>query len=1490
MYRPAFPCALRVRLSHPFLLLAFVVVGLALASITANAQNKEYGKSTNIAASGFAESGAVRDLPKASSPVRSGPARDEEINPENREIIRHVDPKVAPSADKALYTKPKAIRNAAVQPKALPTPAVSFEGISQADTIAADPNQGFLPPDTNGAVGPNHFVQSVNSSFRVWDKAGNPLTATTSLATLFSPLGCGTGIDGDPIVLYDQLADRWIISEFCTVANPNNHQLIAISKTSDPTGSYYLYDFMMPNNKFNDYPHLSVWSDAYYMTDNQFNQAGTAFQQAGAFAFNRAKMLAGDPTAGLVYFDTAVLFPPGVGINGTDGIGGMLPANVDGLVAPPTGAPCPFAYVQSGEFGDPADQLRIFEFHVDFVTPANSTFTERTGSPLAVAAFDPVTVPNSRNVVPQPAPSAATSYLDAINDRLMFRLAYRNFGASESLVLNHTVNAAVNPSYRAGVRFYQLNRATPSAAFAIAEQQTFAGAAGDTASRWMGSAAMNFQGDIAVGYSVSSTTVFPSIRYAAKLGTDPAGSGLAQGEQTLIAGGGAQTSTSGRWGDYSDMTVDPSDDCSFWFTEEYYAASSASSWRTRIARIVVGTAAVSPRGTISGTVTNCQTGLPVANAVIQITGGFIRTTAADGTYSATVAPGTYSATVTAPSFGPATSGSLLVSNGGTATFSVCLAGVPILTADTSAVTADSCNSNGIIDPNEIITVNLGIKNTGSANTSNLVATLQTTGGVTSPSAPQTYGVVTAGGSTVSKSFTFTSGNVACGSSIIATLALQDGATNLGTITFTFQTGTAGAPATATYSSGNSAVAIPDQGSVDVPITINDVGSISDVNVSVRLNHTFDSDLVISLIGPDNTSVILVNKRGSSGQNFGTGNNDCSGTPTLFDDSAATSIAVGTAPFTGSFKPESVLSAFNGKSITGTWKLHFSDTAAVDTGTVGCATLQITRQQFVCCGVSGTPAIASGGSAVVTAENFTPANSAPDPGEYVTVSLPVINTGTANTANLIGTLQASGGVTNPSGPQTYGVVVAGGPTAAKSFSFIATGACGSNITLTLALQDGVTNLGSVTYSLRLGTISNVSQTFSNGTAITIPATGTGATTGAPATPYPSNITVAGAPVSPSKITVTLKNISHTFPSDVDVLLVGPTGQKFIVLSDAIGGTDWTGQTYTFDDNAAAILSNAGTPPASGSFRPTNYGTGDVFPVPAPAAPYLSPATAGANTLASTFAGLNPNGTWSLYVVDDAGTDIGSFAGGWDLTITSSTNVCIANQAPSIVNGPPPSPVIVGTPYSFKFIASGNPAPSFSESGALPPGLGLSAGGVLSGTATSGGTGSFPNIVVTATNGVASDATQTFGLSTATRTANYLAGFGLTGSDAVFTFDYDGDGLANLLEYGLGLDPTIAGLNGLPVVTLKDYSGTQYLSMTFHRSSLATDLTYIVQGSADLSNWTDLGTSAAGATTGGPGFIAPETGSAPTFTVEVRDTVPYDPNAMAKRFIRLKITSP
>ncbi len=398
------------------------------------------------------------------------PAQEEERKTEreknftNRVPIRQIDESAPASPDAAIYTGPGG--NRATTPL-IPGTTVNFEGQSIFDTIAV--GQGFLPPDTVGDVGPNHYVQMVNSTFRIWDKTGAPLIPTTSIGALFGsiPGPCAGSEDGDPIVLYDSLADRWMLSEFCTVANPNNHQLIAISQTPDPTGAYFLYDFMMPNNKFNDYPKFGVWPDGYYMTDNQFNQAGTAFLGAGVFAFDRAKMLAGDPAASFIYFDLEPLDPS---------IGGVLPSDADGLRPPPAGAPNVFSYFIATEFADASDGLRLFDFHADFATPANSTFTERAGSPLAVAAFNPLT-PAGRDDIEQPPPANnATAALDAIGDRLMHRLQYRNFGTHESLVVSHTVNVGTGTTlalHQAGVRYYEL-RKTGMGAYAVNEQASYA--------------------------------------------------------------------------------------------------------------------------------------------------------------------------------------------------------------------------------------------------------------------------------------------------------------------------------------------------------------------------------------------------------------------------------------------------------------------------------------------------------------------------------------------------------------------------------------------------------------------------------------------------------------------------------------------------------------------------------------------------------------------------------------------------------------------------------------------------------------------------------------------------------------------------------------------------------------------------------------------------------------------------------------------------------
>ena len=1180
-----------------------------------------------------------------------GPGSDvidpDKVTVHDNEVLREPVAGVVGDVDAALQT------SAPAGPTALsPAPSTSFDGISNADNAnAAFGGLGrVLPPDTNGDVGPNHYVQTVNTLVRIYQKTGAPVGNPFLMSTLFTALpagnACRTSDDGDPVVLYDELADRWMISQFATVANPNNHQCIAISKTGNPAGQYYVYDFMMVNNKFNDYPHFGVYPDAYYMTDNQFNQAGTAFLGGGVFAFNRQKMIAGDPTANYIYFDLAT------------NDGGMLPADADGLVPPPAGAPGYFAQFTANEFGDPSDAMRVWEFHADFSTPANSTFTQRADSPVTVAAFDP-RAPNSRNVIEQPSPGAS---LDVISDRLMNRMQYRNFGTHESLIISHSVNVGPTPTTAAGhqgaVRYYELRRNLPGGNFTIPEQATFAP---DTHNRWMPSAAMDNQGNLAVGYSVSSTTVHPSIRYAGRLAGDPANS-LAQGETTLVAGTGVQTHSSGRWGDYSSMNVDPTDDCTFWYTTEYYtAASQASStagWLTRIGSFKFPTCTAPAQGTLTGTVTNCATGLPVAGALVQVSDGHSRVTDAAGNYSVNLPPGSYTVSASAAGFGTLGSTSVSVANGGSATANLCLTGIPSIQTAGSAVTGESCApADNALTPGEAVTMNFGMKNTGTGDTSNLVATLLASGGVTLPSGPQSYGALVAGGPTVNRPFNFTvDPSIACGGVVTATFQLQDGPNNLGTVSYTLTVGALGAVATNTYATGNVATAIPDVASVDIPINVVNTGSVTDVNVRVRLNHTFDGDLIISLVHPDGTAVTLSNRRGSSGDNFGTGANDCSGTFTVFDDSAAATISGGISPFSGSFKPESPLSAFNGKATNGTWKLRVSDNAALDTGTVGCVQLELTRQKYTCCGASGPPLMEAAPPAVLVSESASPANNAPDPEETVTMNFPLRNIGDGPTTNLVATLLATGGVAGPSGPQVYGAVQPTGVPSSKPFTFVARGNCGDFITATLHLQDGATDLGNLTYTIRLGGLTINTTTVANAAAITIP-NGAPATTSGAANPYPSVINVSGVTGAVSKVTVKLKGLNHTFPDDIDVLLVGPGGQKMMLMSDAGGTNDFVNTTLTFDDAAANSLSDSGANP-TGTYKPTNFGTGDTFPStgapPPPAGPYPDP------QLLSAFNGTNPNGAWRLYVADDVGGDVGNMSGGWELTVSTQAPNCVTQQ--------------------------------------------------------------------------------------------------------------------------------------------------------------------------------------------------------------------------------------
>jgi subtilisin-like proprotein convertase family protein len=419
----------------------------------------------------------------------------------------------------------------------IPSPVVNFDGLTNID--------GVYPPDTVMDVGPNHIVQMVNSHIQIFSKTGASLYGPVTINTLFSGFGgqCETTNDGDPIVMYDSIADRWVVSQF--VASSPYGECVAVSTTSDPTGSYYRYFFQLSTTVFYDYPKAGVWPDGYYFSFNRFT---STYQGASAIVFKRSAMLTG-AAATYQEFKTSTSY------------GTLLPSDLDGATLPPTGEPNFFV-----EIGSTA--LHLWKFHVDWTTTSNSTFTGPTT--LSVATYNELCATTQACI----SQSGTTVKLDGLGDRLMHRLVYRNFGTHESLALNHSVNAASSGT-QAGVRWYEVRN--PNGTPAIYQQGTYA--PDTTISRWMGSVAFDKLGNMALGYSASSSSMYPAIRYTGRLVGDTLGT-MPQGEATMYAGTGAQTGTGYRWGDYSMMAIDPVDDCTFWFTTEYLATTSTASWNT----------------------------------------------------------------------------------------------------------------------------------------------------------------------------------------------------------------------------------------------------------------------------------------------------------------------------------------------------------------------------------------------------------------------------------------------------------------------------------------------------------------------------------------------------------------------------------------------------------------------------------------------------------------------------------------------------------------------------------------------------------------------------------------------------------------------------------------------------------------------------------------------------------------------------------------------
>jgi hypothetical protein len=464
----------------------------------------------------------------------------------------------------------------------IPLTMANFEGIAGANA------GGAVPPDTVGDVGPNHYVEMVNFAVAIYDKIGTPLLGPIALGDIwqgFAITDCAQ-TNGDPIVLHDQFEDRWMLTQFTTACktNPNKcYNCVAISITPDPTQSYYLYAFSSQpgagSNSFvlPDYPKYGVWSDSYVLTTADFEFAGSneAFSGVSVYALEKDRMLVGDPAARAVQFvlnDT-----PPINVPQHFYGAGLLPADIDGNRLPPKGSPIPIIGSMDNDLGAPSDALNVWEFSVDWTNPAGSFFVFVGGLPTASFDSDFPCDPGDNGNNACIAQPDTTTKLDILSyaQRLLYRLAYRNFGDYESMVSTQSVEA--RPGI-AGTRWYEIRR-TRKGRYRIHQQGTFA--PNDGVNRWMGSIAQDAVGNMAIGYSVSSSTVYPGIRYAGRLAEDAMGT-MSLGEGTIINGGGSQTGSS-RWGDYTSMNIDPSDDCTFWYANQYYATSSPANWQTRIA-------------------------------------------------------------------------------------------------------------------------------------------------------------------------------------------------------------------------------------------------------------------------------------------------------------------------------------------------------------------------------------------------------------------------------------------------------------------------------------------------------------------------------------------------------------------------------------------------------------------------------------------------------------------------------------------------------------------------------------------------------------------------------------------------------------------------------------------------------------------------------------------------------------------------------------------
>jgi hypothetical protein len=492
----------------------------------------------------FDKTPPLRDMELFEPGPRDRSWKDGVIENEEPERERNDNPNPLPLGADPVRQQEFGFRNS-------PGIVANFDGVPDLSQV--------YPPDTDGDVGPDHYFQMINLSFQIFDKEGNSVYGPADNRTLWSGfIGPWTGTnDGDPVVLYDEQADRWIATQFAIHTSDGTFwELIALTETGDPLGAWYRYAFQFP--AFNDYPKLGVWPDGYYMA---FNMFGDDYFRGAVCSLERDAMLTGNPDARMILFDLPEGSEPA----------SLLPADFDGT-PPAAGTPGYFAYIMDDAWGS-GDYLSLWALQSDWNNPENSTFEEV--AKLNTEPFNSYFCGASLGTcIPQPD---GGPNLEALSDRLMYRLQYRNFGNYQVMVTNHTVNADGNGL--AGIRWYEMRNMNDGNGWFIYQQGTYAP---DNYHRWMGSVAMDGRGYIGLGFSIVNENRYASICYTGRSPNDPLGQ-MTFYEEEIMAGTGIQTGSVARWGDYSMLSIDPTDDTTFWFTTEYVKVSGTVSWRTRIA-------------------------------------------------------------------------------------------------------------------------------------------------------------------------------------------------------------------------------------------------------------------------------------------------------------------------------------------------------------------------------------------------------------------------------------------------------------------------------------------------------------------------------------------------------------------------------------------------------------------------------------------------------------------------------------------------------------------------------------------------------------------------------------------------------------------------------------------------------------------------------------------------------------------------------------------